>query len=334
MPWEYEYANSEFFYLFLLIPVLIAWYVFQQLKHTGPELSLPTMGSFEKEGFSIVAVLRHGLFGLRLLAISCLILAVARPQSSKSWEDITSEGIDIVIALDVSASMLAKDFQPNRLEASKNVAMDFIGGRKNDRMGLVVYEGESFTQCPLTSDHNVLLNLFRDLRSGLIEGGTAVGMGIATSVNRLRHSEAISKVIILLTDGVNNAGSITPTDAAEVAKAFGIRIYTIGVGSLGKALSPVAMYPNGQYKYDYVDVEIDELTLQKVAAATDGKYFRATDNQKLEDIYAAIDQLEKTKIQVTRHMSKSEKFGRFAMAAACLLFLEFLLRVTILKGAA
>lgn len=333
MPWEYEYANPEYFYLFLLIPLLLGWYVWREIQKAGPEVNISSLTKFHSDEVNYLAIFRHSLIGFRVLAIGFIIIALARPQSSQSWEDITSEGIDIVIALDVSASMLAKDFKPNRLDASKKVAMDFITERKNDRMGLVVYEGESFTQCPLTSDHNVLLNLFRDLRSGLIEGGTAIGMGIATGVNRLRHSDAVSKVIILLTDGVNNSGSITPTDAAEIAKAFGIRIYTIGVGSLGKALSPVAMYPNGQYKFDYVDVEIDEATLEKVAAATDGKYFRATDNRKLEEIYQEIDQLEKTKIQVTRHMSKSEKFFPFALIAACLALLEFILRTTLFRSA-
>ena len=232
---------------------------------------------------------------------------------------------DIAIAMDVSASMLARDFSPDRLEAAKAVAMQFIDRRPNDRIGLVVYEGEAFTQCPLTTDHDVLKDLFAQVRSGLIEGGTAVGMGLATAVNRLRESEAKSRVIILLTDGVNNAGNVQPVDAAQIAAQFGIRVYTIGVGTRGKALSPVARYPNGKYRYDHVDVEIDEEMLQEVAARTDGRYFRATDEAKLRAIYAEIDQLEKTRIKVTEHSRRNEEYFPLALAGSGLLLLGLLL---------
>ena len=260
-----------------------------------------------------------------------IIIALARPQSNLSWQNVSTEGIDIVVAMDISASMLAQDFQPNRLESSKQVAIDFIEARPNDRMGLVVYEGESFTQSPLTTDHRVLVNLFKDVKTGMVEGGTAIGMGLATAVNRLKESDAKSKVIILLTDGVNNAGSIAPITAAEIAKEFGIRVYTIGVGSEGRALSPVAVFPDGRYKYDYIDVKIDEATLQEIAKLTDATYFRATDEKALAKIYAQIDRLEKTKINVTEHSRKSEEYYLIALIGSILLISEFFFRKTILQ---
>ena len=258
-------------------------------------------------------------------------MAMARPQSEDNWQDVQREGIDIVIALDISASMLAKDLRPDRLEASKQVAIDFIDGRPNDRIGLVVYEGEAFTQCPITTDHRVLKELFSEVRSGLIDGGTAIGTGLATALNRLRESEAKSKVVILLTDGVNNAGTIQPNDAALIAEQLGIRVYTIGVGTKGKALSPVTRYATGQYRYDYVDVEIDETTLRNVADRTGGKYFRATDERKLKDIYTEIDRLERTRIKVTEHRSMNEEYFPFALAGCALLLLGGLLDRSVLR---
>lgn len=291
-------------------------------------IKISTINSFKS---SPLTILRHGLIVLRCIAVVALITALARPQTSLSWQDVTTEGIDIAIALDVSGSMLAEDFKPNRLEASKQVAMDFISERPYDRIGLVIYAGESFTQCPLTTDHDVLLNLFSDIKNGIIEDGTAIGMGLATSVSRLKDSKAISKIAILLTDGSNNRGSIPPVTAAEIAKEFGIRVYTVGVGSNGSARMPM-QDQFGRTVYQNVEVKIDEKTLKEIADITDGKYFRATNKKNLEGIYKEIDKLEKSKIEVTEYKNKSEKFVPFALLAACLLLIEFLLRNIIFKG--
>jgi Ca-activated chloride channel family protein len=276
-------------------------------------------------------ILRHIFFGFKLLVIVLLTFVLARPQSTNSWENISTQGIDIIVALDISGSMLARDFSPDRLEASKDVATEFISGRPNDRIGLVVFSAESFTQCPLTTDHAVLINLFKNVRSGMIEDGTAVGVGLANAVKRLKDSDAISKVIILLTDGVNNRGVIDPITAAELAKTFGIRVYTIGVGSMGTAPYPVQdMF--GRIVYQQVPVEIDEKTLLQIADITGGKYFRATNNEKLRQIYNDVDKLEKSKINVKEFSRKEEEYLPFAIAAFILLTLEFLLRKTILRS--
>jgi Ca-activated chloride channel family protein len=267
---------------------------------------------------------------MKLLALALVLLALARPQSSSSWQNETTEGIDIVFALDISGSMLAEDLKPNRLEASKEVALEFISTRPNDRMGLVVYAGESFTQCPLTTDHTVLKNLFLDIKNGMIEDGTAIGMGLATAVNRLKDSKAKSKVIILLTDGSNNAGAIPPLTAAEIAKTFGIRVYTIGVGTKGKAPYPFQT-PWGK-QYQHIEVSIDEETLTDIANTTGGLYYRATDNQKLENIYREIDQLEKSKIEVIEYKKKSEEYLPLLLAAAGLLLVQYLVRSTYLRS--
>jgi len=274
---------------------------------------------------------RHLGIILRSLAIAALILALARPQSSLSWQNSTTEGIDIMIASDISGSMLAEDFQPNRLEAGKNIAIDFIRNRPDDRIGLVIFSGESFTQCPLTIDHDVLINLYADVKYGMIDDGTAIGMGLATAVNRLKGSEAKSKVIILLTDGSNNMGSIPPLTAAEIAKDFGIRVYTVGIGTHGFAPYPVQT-PFG-VQYQKIPVDVDEGTLTKIANATGGKYFRATDNQTLRNIYDQIDKLEKAKIDVTQFHKKTELFFPFALIALFLLSMEFILKNTLLRGA-
>lgn len=329
--YSFEYANPEYFWALLILPLWSIWFVLKEEK-MQPEVQLSTFELLRSKKINWLGFFRPGLFGLRLLALACVIFALARPQSRDSWQDATAEGIDVMIALDISASMLAKDFSPNRLEASKDVAIQFIDQRRTDRIGLVVYEGESYTQCPLTSDHKVLKQLFKDVKTGLIEGGTAIGMGLATAVNRLRESEAKSKVIILLTDGVNNKGAIAPITAAEIAKEFGIRVYTIGVGSTGMALSPVRMYPNGQYQYDKVKVEIDELTLEKIAFQTGGKYFRAENKSALKDIYEQIDKLEKTKIKVTEYSQKTEEFFVFALWAGMLLLFEVLLKTTLFRS--
>jgi Ca-activated chloride channel family protein len=265
-----------------------------------------------------------------MIAIAVLIIVLARPQSTESFQDISTEGIDIVLTLDISGSMLARDFKPDRLEASKNVAVEFISGRPYDRMALIVFSGESFTQCPLTTDHAVLVNLLREVQSGIIEDGTAIGMGLATAVNRIKDSEAKSKVIILLTDGVNNRGEIAPSTAADIARTFGIRVYTIGVGSQGVAPYPVQT-PYG-IQYRDMPVEIDEEILREIAQKTGGRYFRATDNQKLIQVYQEIDKLEKSKIDVRQFSTKEEKYLIPALIAFLILALELLTRITLFRN--
>lgn len=327
---HYELASPRAAWGLMVIPLLSAWYVWRRNKR-HPRATLSTVRMFDQGPFDLRARLRHLPFAVGLAALGALVLALTRPQSKDNWQDVTVEGIDIVFAMDFSASMLAKDFRPDRLEAARSLAMKFIDERPNDRIGLVVYEGEAFTQCPLTTDHAVLNDLFLQARSGLIDGGTAVGMGLATAINRLRDSAGKSKVIILLTDGVNNAGTIQPLDAAQIAQQFGIRVYTIGVGTRGKALSPVAIYPNGQYKYDMVDVEIDEDMLKQVADMTGGKYFRATDEKKLGVIYGEIDKLEKTRERVTKYSRRNEEYFPTLLIGCALLALALLLDTVFLR---
>lgn len=319
-----EFANKEWFWALLILPAIVAYYVWKYNSNKA-KVKLPSLAFFSSKN-SFKSTAYSGIIALRLLAVGVIIVALARPQSSSSWQDINTEGIDIVLALDISGSMLAEDLKPNRLEASKNVAVDFIAKRPTDRIGLVVYSGESFTQCPLTTDHDVLKNLFGEIKNGMIEDGTAIGMGLANSVNRLKNSEAKSKVIILLTDGYNTTGAIPPITAADIAKTFGIRVYTIGVGTNGQAPYPVQT-PFG-IQYQNIDVKIDEATLQQIAKSTDGKYFRATDNDKLAQIYAEIDQLEKSKIEVTEYKNRTEEFFPWLLAGLALVVLEFLLRNT------
>lgn len=323
------FASPGYLFLLLIIPLLVVWY-FYRIKRSHAELELSGTEGFDGSGRSYRIVLYHGLYVLRLLAITLLIIALARPQTSLSRQDISVEGIDIVMALDVSGSMLARDFNPDRLEASKEVAMDFIKGRPDDRIGLVIFSGEAFTQSPLTTDHSMINNLFKDIHSGMIEDGTALGDGLATAVNRLKESQAISKVIILLTDGVNNMGALDPLSAAEIAKLFGIRIYTIGVGSRGMAPYPVQT-PFG-IQLQNMEVKIDESLLQEIASMTDGRYFRATSNAKLREIYQEIDQLEKSKIDVTEFRKKKEEYLPLVILAFLLFSLELLLRYTLLRN--
>lgn len=323
------FKNPEFFYLLLVLIPLIVWYVFRYRK-SGASIRFSSIAGFSGIAKSWKHYLRHLPFILQLVGISVLTIALARPQSSNSWQDITTEGIDIIIALDISSSMLARDFQPNRLEAAKKVATEFISGRHDDKMGLVIFSGESFTQCPLTTDHAVLINLFQDIESGMIEDGTAIGNGLATSVARLKESDAISKVIILLTDGENNKGEIAPEMAAELAKTFGIRVYTVGVGTIGTAPYPFQT-PFGT-KMRNVEVKIDEETLTKIADITGGHYFRATNNKKLVQIYEEIDQLEKSKIEVKEYSRKDEEFERFAILAGLILILSLFLKTTLFRN--
>jgi Ca-activated chloride channel homolog len=323
------FKNPEYFYLLLVIVPIMLWYIFRQRRNTA-SIRISTTAPFIKAPGTIRHYLRHIVFLLRLLSVVAVIIVLARPQSSSRWENVTTEGIDIVIALDISTSMLAKDFSPDRLEAAKKVAMEFISGRQYDRIGLVVFAGEAFTQCPLTTDRAVLLNLFRDIQTGMIEDGTAIGNGLATGVARLKDSDAISRVVILLTDGENNAGEIAPLTAAEIARTFGIRVYTIGVGTVGTAPYPVQT-PYGIQLRD-IEVKIDEKMLQEISSITDGRYFRATSNTKLQEIYQEIDQLEKSKIEVREVSRRSEEFLPYALAGILMLSLSFLLGTTIFRS--
>jgi Ca-activated chloride channel family protein len=327
---DISFAQKEMFWLFLLLPLMLVWYIFR-IKKQEAEFTISSINTFGKISASPKAFLRHIIFLFRLMALSLIILVLARPQSRSSWKDVKSEGIDIILSLDVSYSMLAKDFKPNRLEAAKEVAKEFIDSRPNDRVGLVIFGGEAFTQCPLTTDHNVVKNLIDEMEAGSLAEGTAIGLGVADAVSRAKDSKGKSKVVILLSDGVSNVGEIAPITAGEIAKTFGVRVYTIGVGSRGKALMPVGIYPNGQMEYGLVDVEIDEATMQKVAETTGGKYFRATDKENLREVYREIDRLEKTIISEKSFSNKSEHFLPFALGAAVLLLLEFIAKHLILK---
>ncbi len=313
---DITFANPEFLFLLLLVPGTAVWYYYR-LRTKESDVRYSTLDPFAMVKYSTKERLRHLPFMLRMAALALIIIALARPQSTSKGQNVYSEGIDIVLALDISGSMLAEDFQPNRIEAAKNVAQDFIGGRTNDRIGLVIFSGESFTQCPLTVDYEVLKGLIKPLKSGMIEDGTAIGLGLANAVNRLRESKAKSKVIILLTDGVNNRGEIDPISAAQIAQSYGIRVYTVGVGTMGEAPYPVQT-PFG-IRYQMVPVEIDEKVLSQVAEMTDGKYFRATDNKKLRAIYQEIDKLEKTRVEVRSYRRYTELFYSFIFAALFLL---------------
>ena len=326
-----EFAHPLFFWLLLIVPLMVAYYIWREKKLYG-HFSVSAVKGFKLPTSSVIPKLRHIGVVLRSLALIFLIVAMARPQSSLSWQNSTTEGIDIIIASDISGSMLAEDFKPNRLEAGKKIAIDFIKDRPDDRIGLVIFSGESFTQCPLTIDHDVLVNLYGDIKNGMIEDGTAIGMGLATAVNRLKESTAKSKVVILLTDGSNNMGSIPPITAAEIAKQFGVRVYTVGLGTNGFAPYPFPV-PGGGVQYQQVPVVIDEVTLNKIADITGGKYFRATNNATLKRIYERIDKLEKAKIDVTSYHKKTEMFLPWALIALVLVILEFILKNTLLKGA-
>lgn len=324
-----KFAQPEFLWLLLLIPVMTGIFIyFGKKRTTSLRISSFTALQGYRPGFR--QRLRFLPFIFRMLAVAAVVVAIARPQSSSSGQNISTEGIDIVMALDISASMLAEDFKPNRIEAAKKVAEQFIDARPTDRIGLVVFSGESFTQCPLTTDHSVVKNLFSGIQSGMLADGTALGEGLATAVNRIRESKAKSKVIIILTDGVNNIGAISPETAGEIAKTFGIRVYTIGVGTRGVAPYPVQT-PFG-IQYQNIPVQIDEDVLKTIADETGGKYFRATNNTKLTEIYSEIDKLEKTKIDVMEFRHKTEKFYPLIFFALLLLGLDALLRYSVLRS--
>ncbi|TYA60181.1 vWA domain-containing protein [Formosa maritima] len=327
-----EFLNKEFFWLFLLLPLAIIWYLFKYKKQTA-ELKISSIKGF-KIGSSIIPKFKHLLFILRLLVLALLITALARPRTvDVSTKTKTTRGIDIVMAIDVSASMLAKDLRPNRLEALKQVAAQFIKERPNDRIGLVEYAGESYTKTPITSDKAIVLRSLESIKyNTIIEGGTAIGMGLATSVNRLKDSKAKSKIIILLTDGVNNSGFIDPKIASELAVEYGIKTYTIGLGTNGMALTPMNILPNGNIQYGRAQVEIDEELLKEIAEVTGGKYFRATNNKKLAEIYEEINKLEKTEIEEFKYYNYEEKYRPLILLAGMLLLFELLLRFTIFRS--
>lgn len=323
-----EFANPKYLFLLLLLIPLIAWYIFK-LRKMQASFKLSSTSAFKNLRPTLRVYLRHFPFVLRVLAIALIIIVIARPQAINSKTTSQSEGIDIIIALDVSGSMRARDFQPDRLEAAKKVASEFVAEREQDKIGLVIFAGESFTQCPLTTDRGVLLNLLNEVKFEMIEDGTAIGLGLANSVNRLKNSKSKSKVVILLTDGSNNRGQIAPLTAAELAKSFGIRVYTIGVGSRGMAPFPINAAGT---QFQNVPVDIDERTLTEIATITDGKYFRATDNTSLKKIYDEIDDMEKYLISVNQITRKQELYFPFALLALGLIALELILRRTWLRS--
>lgn len=322
------FANPLYLLLLLLIIPVIAWYILKQ-KRMQAALQVSTTQPFDKMPRTYKIYLRHFNFVLRVLAVVLLIIALARPQSTDSWQNSSTEGVDIVLALDISGSMLARDFKPDRVEAAKDVAAQFVSGREHDNIGLVIFAGESFTMCPMTTDHAVLLNLMKDVHCGMVDDGTAIGDGLATAINRIKDGPAKSKTIILLTDGTNNAGDIAPATAAQIAKSFGIHVYTIGVGTKGLAPTPVQT-PYG-ITYQNMPVEMDEEALKQIAETADGKYFRATNKNVLKGIFEEIDKLEKTKLTVKEFSVKEEEYTIWALMALLCLGLEIVLRHTLLK---
>ncbi len=324
-----EFANPEFLLLLVILPILAFWYYKRFRKHyaTLTMSNLNMLGgksSWRGRWRSLLPVFRD-------IAVTLLIVGLARPQKLLVHDNVQATGIDIMLTVDLSSSMLAQDFDPDRLEVAKKVASDFVSKREYDRIGLVVFSGEAFTQCPLTTDHAVVREFLASLKCGFLQDGTAIGMGLATSVNRLKDSPAKTKIIILMTDGVNNAGYFKPEDAMQLATTLGIKVYTIGVGSTGEAMSPVGRRSDGKYVFGLVPVEIDEDLLQNIADNTGGRYYRATNNKELEQIYAEIDRLEKSKIDVTTTKKRSEEFGYLVIGALVLLVVELLLRYTIFR---
>ena len=325
------FKNPEFLWLLLLIPVIIFFMYYFRFKKVS-NLKISSFDNFKTKSFK--SKLYPLLNTLRIISIALVIIALSRPQEiSNSSRTKTSSGIDIVIAVDISSSMLAQDLKPNRLEALKSVASEFINDRINDRIGLVIYAGESYTKTPVTSDKEVVINSLTEISfDGIIDDGTAIGMGLATSVNRLKDSKAKSKVIILLTDGVNNSGFIDPSTAADLASTYGIKTYTIGLGTNGNARAPVALNPNGSFRFGITKVEIDEDLLNEVADKTGGKYFRATDNRKLEEIYEEINKLEKTEVEEIKYSDSEEKYRLLIIAAIGLIFVELILKYTVFRS--
>lgn len=326
------FANPDYLWLLLALPLLVGWHVFTR-KKSQAVLKISSLNGFRAKS-SFLAQLQPALFVLRILSLVLIVMALARPQTMDvSTRTRTNKGIDIVMAIDISSSMLAQDLKPNRLAALKRVAASFVDDRVSDRIGLVIYAGESYTKTPITSDRAIVKNALGEIQfEGLIEDGTAIGMGLATSVNRLKDSRAKSKVIILLTDGVNNSGFIDPKIASELAVEYQIKTYTIGLGSNGTARAPIGLLPNGKFQYGMTKVEIDEELLKTIAKNTGGLYFRATDNKKLEEIYAEINKLEKTEIEEFKYYNYDEKFRPLILLALALLFIEWLMRNTLFRS--
>lgn len=327
------FAQPLYFLLLILVIPYIIWYVLRY-KKSHPVMMVSSLNSFRHYSRSFREYLVHTPFLLRIVCFVAAVIAIARPQTQNDWSEQSIEGIDIMLCMDVSTSMLAEDLHPNRIQAARDVAIDFIKGRPNDNIGLTIFAGEAYTQCPMTTDHAVLLNMLKKLdcdmaANGILEDGTAIGMGITNAVSRLKDSQAKSKVVIMLTDGSNNRGEITPADAASMAKEFGVRVYTIGVGSKGKARYPYVVA--GHKQYIMVDADIDEPTLKNIAQTTEANYYRATDDKSLKEVYKEIDKLEKSKLLVNKFNSKNELFMPFLMAACIALFLELLLRHTLLR---
>ena len=323
------FASPGYLFLLLLLVPIVGWYIWK-LHSAHAAVQLSSTASLQRQPKSLRVWLIHVPFVLRVLLVTLLSLALARPQLSNRWQAESTEGIDIMMALDISGTMLGEDLKPNRLEAAKAVATDFVLSRPNDQIGLVVFAGESFTQCPLTTDHAVLVNLFQSVKFGMIEDGTAIGLGLANAVNRMKDSPTKSKVVILLTDGSNNRGDIDPQTAAEIAKTFNIRVYAIGVGSYSKEVKVPIHTPYG-VQYGTMSSEFDETTLRNIAQMTGGEYFRATDNNSLRAIYSQIDQLEKTKIRVREYSKRTEHFAPFLMVALACMLLELLIRYFVLR---
>ena len=325
------FANPSYFWLFLIFIPLIVWYVMKQ-KNATPSMLISTTKAFDKVGTSWKVWLRHFMFVLRLASIGCVIVILARPQTRDRWQTEETEGTDIVLALDVSTSMLARDFRPDRFEAAKEVASKFIAGRETDNIGIVIFSGESFTLVPMTSDKAVLLNYVQDIKMGMLEDGTAIGDGLATAINRIKGGKAKSKSIILLTDGSNNTGIVAPLTAAEIARRMGVKVYTIGVGTNGEAEFPIGRNIYGKVEYQLMPVVIDEVTLKKIANTTGGAYFRATDKSTLNDIFNEIDKLEKTKMDVKQFSHTEDNYLPWALALLALVIVELLARNTILRN--
>ena len=325
------FANPSYFWLFLIFIPLIVWYVMKQ-KNATPSMLISTTKAFDKVGTSWKVWLRHFMFVLRLAAIGCVIVILARPQTRDRWQTEETEGTDIVLALDVSTSMLARDFRPDRFEAAKEVASKFIAGRETDNIGIVIFSGESFTLVPMTSDKAVLLNYVQDIKMGMLEDGTAIGDGLATAINRIKGGKAQSKSIILLTDGSNNTGIVAPLTAAEIARRMGVKVYTLGVGTNGEAEFPIGRNIYGKVEYQLMPVVIDEVTLKKIANTTGGAYFRATDKSTLNDIFNEIDKLEKTKMDVKQFSHTEDNYLPWALALLALVIVELLARNTILRN--
>lgn len=325
----FYFAYPMFLILLIAVPLMLWWFVNNEFRYFL-QLRLSDTAFLPKEGWKEKG--RYSIQVLQLLALVGVIIAMARPQNISEKEQVKGEGIDIVLAMDVSVSMLAKDFQPDRLEASKKVAATFVNGRKYDRIGLVVFAGESYTQCPLTTDHNVLLSFLSSIQCGLVENGTAIGMGLANALNRLNEQDTKSKVIILLTDGMNNSNYITPSQAANAAKQAGVKVYTIGMGSKGDARTPIEAKADGSYVYGWKRVLIDEPLLKEIAALTGGQYFRAQDMEQLANIYEDINRLEKSEITITQTKRYKEKYSLFVAGAFLCLMLQFILSKTVFKS--